>query len=337
MKTQPSKWLLQADALETLAAGYKKLDLVEKSGGFTLPSFGAVPSLNGKTNGHTNGHANGASNGHAVKAKALPAPQKVKKAAVKALPAPAAAAESPKPKAKAKPATKAIVKAKPEKIEKPKAAKPTKGATANAIAAGRRAVASGERPKLVEAVAIVMGDETLKAGDILERLTARGWEPGAANKQSYISYTLSDNGEVFKRGNRGEYSVIKPKNYVELAAQWKSGKAPKAAAKPVAKAAAKEAPKAKAAPKAKKAAGGKTSKKAEGVASTDTDVAEVLTVAAEPEVAQEPTVTAEAAPVAGDPPTTTSDASVSTATTDQALEGLGLGESEISDNPFDAL
>lgn len=337
MKTQqPSPWLLQAEALKLLAAGYEKIDLVEKSGGFRLPSFSAVPSLNGKANGHTNGHSNG--NGHA--AKALPAPQKVRKAAAKALPAPAAAAEAkpkgkpgPKPGAKAAKAA-AIIKAKPEKVEKavkaPKAQK-AKGAASNAIAAGRRAVANGDRPKLTEAVAIVMGEETLTAGEILERLQARGWQPGAKNPQSYISYTLGDNEETFKRVERGSYKVIKPKDFVELIAQWKSGKAPANAA-------------AAAAPKAKKAAakGSKTSGKAERVASTDAGETEVL-AAEEPVEAQ--AVETEAAPVAGDPPTTTEEAEASapvstpspSPNTDDALEDLGLGKTEIEANPFDAL
>lgn len=313
MKTQPSNWLQMSDALKTLAAGYEKIDAVERNGGFKLPQLGTVQALNGKTNGH--------SNGHAAAAKALPPPHKVKnKAALKALPAPAAEAKPVKP-VKAKPAAKA------EKVAKAKAkAAP---ANANAIAIGRRAVANGERPKLVEAIAIVMGGETMTAGGILERLTARGWAPGASNPQSYISYTLSDNDEVFKRGKRGEYAVKNPKNFVELAAQWKSGKA---AAKPVAKA---EAPKAAVAPKEGKKAKGKTSKKAEGVASTDTDVTEVLTAAAEPEVVQEPVVNTEASSVAGDPPTTTPDATLSG--TDEALQDLGLGSTEVSENPFDAL
>jgi hypothetical protein len=323
MKTQqPSNWLRMSDALKTLAAGFEKVDEVERNGGFTLPSISAVPALNGKANGHTNGH----SNGHAA-AKALPAPQKVRKApkaAVKALPAPA--------EAKPAKATKAIVKAKAEKPAKAKPAK-TKAAPANAIAAGRRAVTEGLRPKLVDAVAIVMGDETLSAGDILERLKERGWAPGASAKQAYISYTLSDNEEIFKRVKRGEYAVIKPKNYVDLAAQWKSGKAPKAAAatKEAAPKAAKAAPKAKPA----KAKGSKTSGKAEGVASTDAGETEVLAVAAEPEVAQAAAVETEVQPVAGDPPTTTSDATAS-ASVDTALEDLGLGQ-EVSGNPFDAL
>jgi hypothetical protein len=305
MKTQPSNWHQMSDALRTLADGYAKVAIVEQNGGFQLPALGTLPPLNGKTNGHANGHA----------AKALPAPHKVKKAAAKALPAPAAERPSKAPTAKGK----AIVKAKAEKAATVKA-KPAKGttSTSTAIAAGRRAVTEGLRPKLVDAVAIVMGDETLKAGEILERLVARGWEPGAKAKQAYISYTLSDNEEVFKRGNRGEYSVIRPKQFAELAAQWKSAKA--------------EAPKAK---------GGKTSGKAEGVVSTDAD-AETLTAAPEAPVA-EAAVKAKAS-VAGDPPTETSDTvtaaaeTVSTpvSTTDQDLEDLGLGQ-EIADNPFHAL
>ncbi len=73
----------------------------------------------------------------------------------------------------------------------------------------REQVESGERPRLVDAIKIVMGDETLDAHVILTRLTERGWEPGASNKPSYISYTLSDNPKIFKRGRqRGTYRVI---------------------------------------------------------------------------------------------------------------------------------
>jgi hypothetical protein len=348
MKTQqqqPSKWLQMSDALATLASGYEKIDAIEKSGGFALPSLAGMPVLNG--NGHgTNGHSK--TNGHA--AKALPAPQKVRKAAVKALPAAPttalaktprqvkaeakaaakAAAKTAKAEARAtKAAEKAAAKA-PKAAPKAKAAAKTKGESSSAIAAGRRAVADGVRPKLVDAIAIVMGGETLKAGDILERLTARGWEPGATNKQSYISYTLSDNGDTFQRANRGEYSVKDPKKFLAVATEFKTGKA-KAAPKA---AAAAPAPKAKA-----KGKGSKTSGKAEGVASTDAGEVEAVTAPQEAEVAQAPEVIAEAAPVAGDPPISTPDATVSaeSAQTDEALADLGIGATEIGENPFEAL
>lgn len=291
--------------------------------GAAVDIFQSIPRPNGATTAAL-------SNGR-IKAKAL-APQKVKKAALKALPpapeTPAVVAATPslakgpkkakaKAAAKAKPvkakaAPKAKAAAKPAKaakvskaIVKAKADKPVKAkaAPANAIAAGRRAVASGERPKLHDAVAIVMGKETLTAGVILERLKERGWEPGASNPQSYISYTLSDNGETFKRGKRGEYSVISPKSFEKVAAQFK---------------------------------GGKSSGKAERVASTDAGEAEATATASEPEVQAE---TVEAAPeasaAAGDPPTSTPTA-VGTTETDTALADLGLGQSEIGANPFDA-
>jgi hypothetical protein len=169
----------------------------------------------------------------------------------------------------------------------------------------------------------------------------RGWEPGASNQQSYISYTLSDNGDTFKRVSRGEYVVKDPKKFAAVAAEFKGGKA-KAAPKATAAAA---APKAKAkAAKATKAKGSKTSGKAEGVASTDASEVEAIASTQEPEAAQAPEVTAEAAPVAGDPLTSTPEAVASDATTsadntptDEALADLGLGADDIGDNPFEAM
>lgn len=334
MKPQPSKWLQMADALKTLSLGYQKLDVAERAGAFSIPDITSIPSLNG-----SNGHAKAG-------VKALPAPQKVKLKGPKALPpapAEAAAAVVAKPakvKAAAKPvkakaaakvkpakaAKKAIVKA--AKAAKPKAAPKAKGAAANSISAGRRAVANGDRPKLVDAIAIVMGEETLSAGPILERLVARGWQPGASNPQSYISFTLTSNPDSFKRGKRGEYSVKSPKKFEEVAAKFKSGKA----------AAAPKAAKAAKAPKAAKAkvAGSKKSGKAEGVASTDAGAIEATQQ--EPETAT--AEAAETAPVAGDPPTSTPDATATaatSATTDQALEDLGMGTAVVGENPFDAL
>lgn len=315
MKQPQSGFGLMGAALRHLADSYDMIEAA-RQGDFTLPAL-QVSKPNG-------------ANGHSVKA--LPAPQKVRQA-VKALPAapteaPSTALAKPeKPvkakkvakKVKAKAAAKAPKAPKPAKVKAAKAAKPAKAAKApkapkpakaksdNAISEGRRAVAEGLRPKLVDAVAIVMGKETLTAGVILARLQERGWEPGASNPQSYISYTLSDNEEVFKRGKRGEYSVIDPKKFAAVAKEFEG-----------------------------KSKGGKTSKKAERVASTDAGEAEVAASSSEPEVQAAPAeVVAEAAPVAGDPPNP--EPSATTAATDQALEDLGVGATSIGANPFDAL
>lgn len=212
-------------------------------------------------------------NGH--EAAATVAPKAAKKAPAKAAAkmAPAAAGKKAPKKAAA-----AAPTAKEAKAAKKPAAKPADGKV-SAVAAGRRAVASGERPKLVDAMAIVMGDEKMDSSQVIEGLKAKGWEPNAKKLQSYISYMLSSHPDTFERVERGVYQRVKGGGTPTKTA----AKAPKTAAK---------APVTTKAPK-KAAAKGTPQGKAVRVASTTQ--ATDSTEPAKAEAAQEPVV-------ASDPP-----------------------------------
>lgn len=82
-----------------------------------------------------------------------------------------------------------------------------KAKVGKAISLGRQQVLQGKRPKLLDAIARVMGKETLSSPEIFKRLKKKGWQPGSANPVAYISYMLSDNPEVFARPQRGYYQV----------------------------------------------------------------------------------------------------------------------------------
>ena len=203
-----------------------------------------------------------AANGH-TPAPAVVAPKAPAKTAAKT--APKGAKKAPKAVAKAVKAPKAApavkAAAKPAKA-KPVKAKPADGKV-SAVAAGRRAVASGERPKLADAMWIVMGEEQMNSAQVIEALTAKDWMPNAAKPQSYISFVLSANEDKFKRIERGVYQRIEGAGPAQEPAS--SGKAKKTT-----KAAAVAAPavaKAAKAPK-KTAAKGTPQGKAERVAST---------------------------------------------------------------------
>lgn len=75
------------------------------------------------------------------------------------------------------------------------------------VAAGRQAVLNGDRPKLIDAITQVMGDDTISSPAILDRLEKRNWAPVAVNPCAYISYTLADNPKRFARVSRGLYKV----------------------------------------------------------------------------------------------------------------------------------
>lgn len=72
---------------------------------------------------------------------------------------------------------------------------------------GRRAVASGIRPPLKEAIATVMGKRTLGVGQVLAGLKRRGWMPETADERGYIVFCLSSNKRTFERVSRGHYKV----------------------------------------------------------------------------------------------------------------------------------
>jgi len=115
-----------------------------------------------------------------------------------------------KPITKAAPAKKAAKKAVVTKAQ-PKA-KPSKArSSVNArVAAGRRAQASGARPKFKDALAIVMGADVCNATDILERLKAQNWVPDSNEPRAYIQYALSATKDAFEKvpaKGRGFYRV----------------------------------------------------------------------------------------------------------------------------------
>lgn len=170
-------------------------------------------------------------------------------------------------KAKAAPAAKPAPAPKKAKAAKPAPA--AKGSHGAKIAASRQAVLRGERPKNVEAVAIVMGTKTMNSEQIEAALKERGWLPQSSNVRNTISYIMSDNADVFERVERGLYKVKDPKHYATVARQF---------------------------------ARGQSSGKAERVASTNSEQAADETVEEAPASEQ---TTAEAKPEASDPPEST--------------------------------
>lgn len=121
---------------------------------------------------------------------------------------------SPLPKSAAVQAVAEIRRKRQEKRESrgkpPQRPKPTVE-TRERVSEGRRAVARGDRPTLKEAIQEVLGKSTLGAGEVLTRLTQRGWAPNSTDPQQYISYMLSSNNDVFDRVSRGLYRVKAPK------------------------------------------------------------------------------------------------------------------------------
>ncbi len=118
--------------------------------------------------------------------------------------APVKAAKAPKA-AKAAPATTAdaIVAASPMK-------KPRSKMQKQRASEGRRAVLSGERPTLRDAMRQIMGTETMNAAMIYEGLKEKGWLPNAGNPKEYIGYSLSAMKKDFERvpdKGRGYYKV----------------------------------------------------------------------------------------------------------------------------------
>lgn len=65
------------------------------------------------------------------------------------------------------------------------------------------------RPKLLEALKTVMGNESLSPEEILSRLGKRGWAPGASNPRSYLAFTMAANPDVFAAA-RAKFRVRKP-------------------------------------------------------------------------------------------------------------------------------
>jgi len=106
----------------------------------------------------------------------------------------------PKPK---NPQVTAAVKGKP-------GPKPKAQTTDSPVARGRRAVANGNRPKVVDAVASVIGHgQTMTAKEVVDALASRGWMPDSEKPQNYINFILSSHRDVFERVSHGNYRVIK--------------------------------------------------------------------------------------------------------------------------------
>lgn len=187
-----------------------------------------------------------------AEAKVAPASKYNVKAALKALPAAptkkldgrskearalkAKAAQKAKPAKKVTPAKKAVMKAAKKPVAKAKAA-PAKKVSAKTRAAraieGRRAVASGARPPLKEAMTRVMGSKTMNGDEILKLLNAKGWGPNSSNPVQHIKWTLSTEKTLFERvptvngkAQRGFYKV-KAKATAEPSTNGNGKKAPK--------------------------------------------------------------------------------------------------------------
>lgn len=75
---------------------------------------------------------------------------------------------------------------------------------------GRREVARGDRPHIKAAIALVMADQVMTAGEVVAALKEKDWLPNTAPEktQQYISYVLSSTPLVFERVERGKYKAI---------------------------------------------------------------------------------------------------------------------------------
>lgn len=70
-----------------------------------------------------------------------------------------------------------------------------------------------DRPPLKQAILLVMGDDTCNAGEILRRLSQKGWNPtNAKDPEQYIGYMLSSSRDVFKR--------VPPRGYRNARPTW---------------------------------------------------------------------------------------------------------------------
>ena len=138
-------------------------------------------------------------------AKKTTAKKATKKTAAKKKTVKAKAKAAPKAKKKA---AKKTAKKRVAKSATKSAGKPTKKAAANA-AEGRAAVASGARPPLKKAIATIIGDGEMDAGQVLAGLEEKGWVPNAGKPRQYLSFVLSSSKDWFERNpnKRGVYKV----------------------------------------------------------------------------------------------------------------------------------
>jgi len=134
------------------------------------------------------------------------------------------------PKKAAKKVTKKVAKKRTAKLKKAKSKSATNSVTAASrknAAAGRRAVATGERPPLKDSMKAVMGKKTMNAQGVVNALAKKKWLPASSDHRQYISFMLSNNcPDTFERTEtRGYYRVAKG----ATEAKGKNGSAPKKA------------------------------------------------------------------------------------------------------------
>lgn len=77
----------------------------------------------------------------------------------------------------------------------------------NRATEGRRAVAQGLRPKISDAMIIIMGTQTMNASQLYEALQQKGWLPSASDPRQYLNYIFAKNPDLFERVARGAYRV----------------------------------------------------------------------------------------------------------------------------------
>jgi len=74
---------------------------------------------------------------------------------------------------------------------------------------GDRSSGDDPRPKLLDALKAVMGNEWLSKEDIFSRLAERGWAPGASNPRAYLAFTMTANPDVFAAA-RAKFRIRTP-------------------------------------------------------------------------------------------------------------------------------
>lgn len=137
---------------------------------------------------------------------ATPAPKRTRSTANK----------TPAPKANGrKPAAKKANKGTGPKAKTPKATKTpkVKVTSSTKISEGRQAVSRGDRPKMKEAVATIIGKGQMSANEVVEGLKTRGWLPDSDNPRQYMSYVLSTHKDTFEAVSRGIYRVKSGVNF----------------------------------------------------------------------------------------------------------------------------
>lgn len=102
-------------------------------------------------------------------------------------------------------------KAVPAKVAKktknkptPKKSKPVPGSQAARAEAGRLEVLNGSRPPIQDAIAKVMGKDTMTAAEVLVEIQKRGWRPNSKDPLAYVAYTLSKSPRFERMVSKGK-------------------------------------------------------------------------------------------------------------------------------------